>query len=225
MLNTNVKRIFGLLALVLVLSACQKQNESTSVATQRNSRAVGVNQTTGGVFGSNTTLNGYVYADESYQQDFQEAVVGFLDASVSSDYVGYVSAMGRNNTGVFFRGYVELANGPLRGAVNGQVNVQSGSKLVVVVMDEYTGQNDSSGVKIPPFQVPFVNAQGYVSGNNALIRFQDDYGWVEMRGSFDNSYFRGTISWDNQRRYDGQQGSAGTLGNFEVPTCEFFRCN
>lgn len=223
MFNTHAKRIVGLMVLALSLTACQQKKESASVAVQgRYTRAADYN---GGTSGGITSLNGYIYADESHQQGFQEAVTGFLDASVPSEYVGYVSAMGRDNTGVYFGGRVQLASGALRGAVSGRVNVQTTSRLLITVFDEFSGQRDQSGQEIPPVPVFFPSAQGYVTGNSAVIRFQDDYGWVEMQGQFDNSYFRGTIAWDNQRRYDGAQGSAGTLGSFEVPTCEFFQCN
>lgn len=223
---TNTKALLGLMLLGLVLMGCQPKQESASVAVQGRTARSG--STTGGLNSSTSgisTLNGYVYADESYQDGFQDAVTGFLDASVPSEYVGFVSAMGRNNTGVFFGGRVALANGALRGATNGQVAVQTGSRILITVYDEFTGTRDQSGQTIPPIPVYLPNASGYVTGNNAYLRFADDYGWVEMQGQFDASYFRGTITWDNQRRYDGQMGSAGTLGSFEVPTCEFFQCN
>lgn len=163
-----------------------------------------------------TEFNGVVFWPDQ-QQHFLEAIGDLMAANLESpEDLGFVSAAEGDRTGVYFAGRVQLTSGPLRQGIQSQV--ASGSQLVIGVFDEFSEE------KGPLPQPYFVQAQGQVSGNTATIRFFDDNGWVELRGQFDSNVFQGDIYYDVRRTATGQEGRAGPLGHFKVPTCRFFIC-
>ncbi|MBL7689840.1 MAG: hypothetical protein JNJ49_17525 [Bdellovibrionaceae bacterium] len=202
-----------------VLGGCTKQDGATPITTSGR----GVSPTGSAALANGRTLNGWVFSPGN-QDLFQEAVVGLVDAKAPADYVGFVSA-DANGTGVFIAGKVELQSGALNVSSSTRMNVRSDSALVIAVYDEYTGRTAQDGKKVEPFAFDYNQASGTVSGNTVNLRFTGATGTVTMDGSFNSNVFRGTISYDNSVRYDGTRpGAAGTLGDFEVPTCQFFRC-
>jgi hypothetical protein len=89
---------------------------------------------------------------------------------------------------------------------------------MIVVKDAFQNQT------VQPIPVYLTNASGEVSGNYAHLHFEDALGWVELEGQFDQSTFQGTISYDNKTHVSGGTPAAGVLGNFSIPTCQFFVC-
>lgn len=203
-----------------VLGGCTKQDGATPITTSGR----GVSPTGSATLANGRRLNGWVFSPGN-QDLFQEAVVGLVDSKAPVDYVGYVSA-DANGTGVFLAGRVELQSGVLNVNSSTQMNIRSDSTLVIAVYDEYTGRTAQDGKKVEPFSFDYTQASGTVSGNTVRsLTFTGPKGSVTLNGSFNSQYFRGTISYDNSVRYDGSTpGAAGTLGDFEVPTCQFFRC-
>ncbi len=203
-----------------VLGGCTKQEGATPITTSGR----GVSPTGAATLGNGRSLNGWVFSPGN-QDLFQEAVVGLVDSKAPADYVGFVSA-DANGTGVFLAGRVELQSGVLNVNSSTQMNIRSDSALVLAVFDEYTGRVAQDGKKVEPFTFDYNQASGTISGNTVRsLTFTGPTGSVTLSGSFDSKYFRGTISYDNRIRYDGSStGAAGTLGDFAVPTCEFFRC-
>lgn len=213
--------VLTLSVLAVQLGACSKQDAATPVNVGRDTRGIGPN---GQPTAAGITLNGQVIADAYDQESFQDAVVGMLEATMSPDAIGHVSATGSDNTGVYIGGAIELSGGPLRTSSGQRVTVQGNSRLLIAVYDEYASQR-SEGREVGPVTILLQQASGEVSGNQAVLRFRDQHGYVEMEGTFNNSVFEGTISYDNARSYNGSTpGAAGTLGWFRVPTCRFFRC-
>lgn len=208
---------------IAILGGCSKQDGATPITTGRDGRI----STPGGsaVSSAGIQLNGWVISSGN-QDLFQEAVGGLVDATMPADYLGFVSADAKGGTGLFLGGRVELQSGALNPNSTARVNVRADSKLLLAVYDEFTGRADASGTVVKPISIGFSRAEGYVSGNQVSLKFIDpQYGFVVMQGSFSGSLFRGSISYDNAVRYDGSRpGAAGTLGDFEVPTCQFFRC-
>ncbi|HRK07240.1 MAG TPA: hypothetical protein PLZ57_05685 [Pseudobdellovibrionaceae bacterium] len=213
--------VLTLSVLAVQLGACSKQDSATPVTVGRDTRGIGP---AGQPTAAGITLNGQVIADAQDQDSFQDAVTGMLEATMSPDAIGYVSATGANNTGVYIGGRVELSSGTLQTASSQRITVRNDSRLLVAVYDEYSSQN-IDGKVVGPVTILLQNASGEVAGNQAILRFQDQHGYIEMHGTFNNSVFEGSFSYDNARRFDGSTpGAAGTVGWFRVPTCQFFRC-
>lgn len=219
-------RIFKVLVLGLVmvgLGACtpgkddSKRIRSAGGTPRINSGTTDYATSQGGI-----ELNGVVYADSSYQSQFQEAVTGFMSGSVPEDAVGYVSAQGERNTGFYIGGYVPLSSGSLRGYSNQRVNISSSARLLIQVYDYFPNQTELANLPA----IYLTRAEGVVEGNFAYIKFYDNYGMVEMEGEFDQSMFRGQFRYANSvHAEDGVQPHEGTIGDFEIPTCRFFVCN
>jgi hypothetical protein len=220
----NMKKVFALGLTLLALAACDK-NEGTSTITSRGTGPrISSANAAGGAYASGVQMQGVVKSDASNQNSFQEAVVGFLSTDVQASYIGYVSATGQYNSGVLIGGRVNLASGSLRTLGGGQSPVASNGRFQIQVID-YNPQYPNAA-PIPPFI--FTRADGYVSGNSAQITFSDSYGSVMLQGTLDSvsGRFVGQISYDNNVNIEaGQQGAAGTLGDFAIPICSFFVCN
>lgn len=164
------------------------------------------------------------------QQDFYTAVRGFVSSEINSydepSELGYVSGEPGQSTGIRFWGQVETTSGfNPNGTTSGQIRSET-AELRIVVWDSYAGQTDASGQVIPEFPVHIKgNASGTITGNQAVIRFRDHAGWVELQGTFNQDYFQGWVEFDNDQFWDGRRpGAAGYLGYFYVKTCGFFKC-
>lgn len=216
---TQLKRYIAFSLVLVALTGCQNKNEEAPIL----SRAIGPRGALGANYGINgASLTGKIFTDPSYQQEFQDAVTGFLSTDVNPQYVGLVSATGRNNSGVYFAGRVALSTGSLRTFTGSYADIHPNSSLSIQVRD-YSPQYPNAPA-LPPFT--FSRAQGVIQGNQAEIIFGDSYGTVTMVGIITQNTFEGEISYDNSVSYDGSKsGAAGTLGNFSVPTCSFFSCN
>lgn len=228
-----MKKSFAILMLaVLAITGCQKNEEGkTKVSNDyRNGRAfggtnlVGAGTPVGSGTASDMRLTGVVVGRDD--QDFNDTVKGFLNGQMPEEAVGYVNYQANDGqTGVFIGGDVRLTNGAVgSGVSNGQV--ASSSRLLVVVFDEFTGRQDDQGNTYTSMKVYLTQASGTVSGNQASLRFTDSIGEVTMTGTFDANYFTGQMRYNNRQKYDGTTpGGEGLLGQFQVPTCQFFRCN
>lgn len=226
----SLKRLsmLGLLAVAMALNtACTEKKETGTpvVVVGRDAQAADPNGVTASSAG--LKLNGWVVTSPTYQTDFQDLVNGFVDAVLPPNYLGYVAADASGGTGVYIGGKVELQTGVLNTASTARMNIRTDSKIVVVIYDEYTGRTDASGKKVPPVQRYYYQASGYVQGNQVYLKFvHPKFGSVLLEGSFDGTTVTGDFSYDNSVRYDGSTTgtSAGTIGSFQVPTCQFFRC-
>ena len=221
-INQVVNRKFlALLLSAVCLSGCAKKDGETAVG--RAPETMNPNTTWAQSVG--IKANGVVAAQASEQSLFQDAIIDFVTGMLAPEYVGYVSATASGGTGFYFGAKVELQSGVVNTANTQQVNVRSDAKLYIELRDEFTGRTDSTGAKTPPITRGFSQASGYVQGNRAYLKFTDKYGFVEMEGTFDAQTFKGSFKYDNTTMWDGSgQGHAGPLGQFSVPTCQFFRC-
>ncbi|MES2964124.1 MAG: hypothetical protein V4760_09565, partial [Bdellovibrionota bacterium] len=222
-LMSNMKRIAALLMMVVTIAGCQKAPESTPIRGGGSGpRANGeAPPTTGSTTDSGLVINGLVTS--SNEPFFNELMKDFMAGSIDPQYVGWVSASGQHNTGVFIGGRVSLAGGaPIKSVNQPNAQLNPDSELFVMVVDYVPNQNPEP---LPPtyFKKLDVN-QSSISGNSATLVFYDARGFVEMKGTFDGNYFTGRFYFDTQQTWDGQLGGAGNLGDFRVPTCQFFRC-
>lgn len=210
-----------ILALALVsLAACQKKDDSTSVNTMGRYPRGGLNQMYANGADPRTQMAGTVKVDPSYQDQFQEAVRGLLSTALPEDYVGYVSAVGAYNTGVFFGGRVIVQRSGPQGLSGAMSVIAPNSQIMVLVKDYF--QNQSSSQPIPIY---LSNATGEINGNSVHLVFQDQLGTIELEGEYNQSTFEGDMYYDNYKHYSGGTPAAGVLGHFSIPTCQFFVCN
>ncbi len=219
----SIRKLFVLILSVVSLSACAKKEGETAVGRGAGAAAptiawaesVGIK-----------VANGTVSAPSSQQSLFQDGVAGFVDAQLPAEFLGFVSSTASNGTGFFFGAKVELQTGVLNpSASSARINVRTDSKLYIEIRDEFTGRPDASGKPVDPIVRGFSASSGYVQGNSAYLKFTDKYGSVEMDGTFNGTTFIGTFSYDNLLTA-GESGrtAAGVVGQFQVPTCQFFRC-
>lgn len=219
--KTNSIKLAALLVLTIGLSACgdkKDQSQQVSVRGPDPRAAMSAAQA------ANVNVPGRITADPTYQQEFQLAVTDFLSASIRPDYVGFVSASGQNNSGVFFGGVVNFTNGSLRNGLGASLTVAPNSKIVLQIRD-YVQQYPNAPA-LPPTALG--NGQGTVTGTDVQLQFSDQFGTVQLTGTLDTArnMFYGSISYDNNVMYDGTRpGHAGTLGDFQIPICSFFNCN
>lgn len=214
---------------------CSKQDGAVPVTTGRDARANG-GAGGGAVTSSGITLNGWVVSSD--QTGFQDSTAGFIGATVPETSLGYVSSSGSGVTGVFFGGRVELQSGVVNATSGANGTIRSDSKLVVGVYDEFVGRPDpQGGGTIPAFNIGFARAEGTFSGTHAVIKFVDaTYGDVTMDGYIVGANFEGKFSYVNYVRWSNRceteampacldkPGVYGTIGKFQVPVCQFFRC-
>lgn len=212
------RTMIAVLVSIVGLSACSKDQGSTAVG--RSDPAGNVWATANGI-----VLNGNLTDSAASQSSWQDAISGFTEAKYPPDYLGFVSTTASGGTGAFLGGRVELQSGVLNAVGSQSSNIRADSKLLVEIHDEYTDRPDSSGQLVKPLWRAFTAASGSVQGNRATIRFTDEYGSVTLDGTFSGQLFYGTFQYDNARTWDNKgTGAAGTIGNFRLPTCQFFRC-
>ncbi len=237
-----MKRIFMVLTLILmalpIVNCAPKGDKKSSVRVGRTARGYSdaVNAGTRQVPSAGENYDGGqssvgigkswggVYIDQQNQWVntdylFNENVHDFVAAHMNPQDLGSVSGQMNATTGIRFwatasTGQPVNPNGNNNISINGE-----GSELRIVIWDSYAGYIDSNGELITEVPVHIRGtAWGNVTGNRAVIRFQDQYGWIELNGQFDSNYFQGTMFFDNTN------GAANYLGRFYVPTCGFFRC-
>ena len=202
--------IIGLLA----LSGCDKKktNKSTPARTARTVPPIPHQQ---GNPNQQPPNNGYntgsqwVYLQSSDYNSFYQSLQGFVSASMNPQELGNVSNYGD----VALIGYIDMDS-------QGNINTAN-SRLRIEIWDDYARSGSASEIA-----VAFNNLSSYsFNGNQLNLVFQDSYGQVVVSGQLTNQDFYGTVSYYNNASYDGYSGGAsGTLGNFQVPYCGFFRC-
>lgn len=124
--------------------------------------------------------------------------------------------------------------------VKGSVFFEGGQKLDLSNSSQTLTVNSSSKIKIivkPVNQSPLavdLNASpiaGRVTGNIAVLSFEDEKGKVTLDGSF-RSNDKGLLVFSAPFRYENFtafgrtdiSGYSGTIGLFEIPVCGLFDC-
>jgi hypothetical protein len=231
--------------MALGLGACAPKKKSESVRSGRCARGsceTGATEGTQSGPGAVTSEGfkpqwGRIHKGADSQENFYYHLEGFVSVSINSydtpSELGYVSGdMNDPNTGVWFWGDVKPQSGTAfnpNASQSLQLDTQS-IQLRMVVWDSYAGKTDAAGNTIPEFPVDIRKAsRAFVNGKQATITFADDYGWVEMNGTFDQNNFTGHVTYQNYKFWDdgtheGKKGASGVLGDFTVPTCGFFHC-
>lgn len=216
--NTNVIKktfqLFMITAVGLTLIACGQKKDDPPPARRSGDRATPVNGTT---IPQSTTYNQtsvWVNLDQGVNLLKQ-----MLYSSISPDAVGEISPT--NSTIIV--GYIEF---------DGNGNVIAGnSKMGLEVRDSYYNPNSAEA---PAIQIKLSANSGQINKNTGqvVIDFKDEFGLIQIRGTYDNaagagmnSMFRGEIYFQNYKATDSQYSNAnGRIGSFVVPKCGFFKC-
>lgn len=216
--------LFTLVLAVVTVSACAKKEDSTPIGRDNSAITQQWAQTNG------ILVNGVIYSTASNQSLFQDALSGYVEATDSPDVLGFVSATAANQTGFYFGGKVQLQSGLLNpAAMMARTNVRTDAKLLTEIWDEYAGRPDASGKIVEAIRRGFSASSGYVEGNSVYqLKFTDKYGSVEFSGTFvgtNGATFMGQFRYTNTKSWDGVAEPAnGLVGDFQVPTCQFFQC-
>lgn len=154
----------------------------------------------------------------SPQDLFQDATEGFVSAFMPPRDLGTVSGSSNASTGVRFYAEIDVDEDfdPRYDYDDLRIN-ESNSFLEIAIVDSEASREGyiQAGYELVEYQV---------SGNRFVAIFENDGDRVEFDGAFDNSYYSGTVYFDNQNNYDGGYGEAWTWGAFYIPVCDFFRC-
>lgn len=215
-MSHRMKQVFAGLLVVMAMAqvGCNKKGDDSAPITTRNAR--GGNQPNYQSQGYYyTAATGRVSVSSQYANEFTDAVRGLLSATVHPDSVGSISP----TDGVKLRGYVE---------VDQQGRALTGkSSISLEIRDSYTGTIDSgSNQPIAPIYVNLPLTQGTAWNGQANLVFADQYGEVRLNGSFQGGQFWGTVSYNNQTHVISGEAphSASRMGDFQIDSCGFFRC-
>lgn len=217
------RQIILLMTLASLLAGCQVRKRKDAIRPGR---------TAGGPISKNHNqygcLNPYIVNGASwgeitqgFSSNFQSAVylltLPHLDGLPVNEQLGNVSGVSGQSTGVRFWGQVGF---------NG-AQVQTNSSLHIEVYDDRyctPGPNGKSinqvVLHIGPAMQGFQYAAGTVNNNMASLTFVSVYYSVTLYGYIQNQWFTGDIYFKNSYT----QGEDVYLGQFQVPTCGFFKC-
>jgi len=211
----NYKLLVTIVIGSMVIFSCQKgSNKSGGSLSQRTARAQVnsnnlpspyQNQTSQGSFRYTQTV-GRIFTDARFANEFNGAIAALVSVTTQPEDLGYVNP----TSGVKLKGYVELDD-------QGRM-LPSNSQIRIEIHDEFTGQSQN-GVMIPPILISVPGASGFASGGQAQLRFEDQYGWILLAGTYrEGERFSGVLSFQNSN------GRSGENLSFEIETCGFFRC-
>ncbi len=208
----KTKKVFvSLMALSLMMVACgQKKDDNNN----SNVSAVG----TAGLPASGPSNFPMM------QYNYQVAQVTGVDTNMVKAFIGAGNQINPNSVGTINpNGGVTISGNIYVDKTTG--NVLQNSKIEMVVTDSYVGQPDGQGGTNQPFRFgsTFYLQQGRASNGSETLVFGDQYGTLTITGTYSGNVFNGRILFQNTS--GGFNGiTSGTIGNFQMQTCSFFRC-
>ncbi len=188
------------------------------------------------------TMPGMLVRSDGSQRDFEQGLYDFLagwrDPGFTDDGIGLgaVSPRCDQDTGVRMTGFVE-GRGNQRLDVNGNndFDLEFGD-LLMGIYD--STMYDSSDEELQnPIPVYAELSSGYVTGNYARLLYKwkvyasngdvITIGDIALEGNFDSVSFEGQLHFQNHDDFDPDisRPAEGKLGDFILPTCNFFNCN
>lgn len=220
------KVILSVMVLAAVgLTGCgKKKDNSSSVVDGRGARA-GVNGgvNSGGVATPNGSQQfGYLQGNGS---QFQELVKTLVSPTLDPQFLGQVDPY----SGIAAAGQIELSR-------DGSIRPESAFRLEI--KDSFVGPVGDGSV-IEPYLINLSNGQGTWQGQvdnygkvpngTANIVFQDNFGTIRINGTWNTTYFSGTVTFRNLvTKYPTSLSSQCsqsecTLGQVQLPISAFFR--
>jgi hypothetical protein len=158
---------------------------------------------------TNSNANwGKVYS--AYDAQFNEALKALVSASFDPSQLGYVNSQ----NGVFLQGFMDINQNTINATT---------SNLKISIWDSYAQSGQSTAIDLT-----FANARAaqFLGNNQFNITFEDQYGAIILTGVINGSTITGKVSYQNYKSFDNaSQPHQGDLGDFQIPTCSFIRCN
>ncbi|MGE5085367.1 MAG: hypothetical protein ACM3MG_03645 [Bacillota bacterium] len=204
------KTVLGaLMVLSMALTACGKKDAGSAVRVAGRGGSV----VTSATCSSGQMATGRIY-DPSNSGSFESVVKIFVSATIAGSSFGTIDGSGSGTNGVFLTPSLQFDSA-------GNI-VKTNSSILIKIVDSYVGM-PSGDHTIQPYEIQFTNAySGTIdkASRTFNVTFQDQYGYIQLSGSYDNSYASGTVNFQNYTSVDGSStGSAYRMGTFYVPTC------
>jgi hypothetical protein len=199
------------LALATVVACGKKGADGASVNTARDQRAVGPANLPTGQGGTAGTQSANITFNESQKDLMREAVQVLVSPTMNADAVGDIRSISvSGNIGI-----------------QGNQQLATDSSLQLVITDSYVGQTED-GATIEPIVIRLRGTGvAQLSGTNGMgsanVSMTDEYGTITVNGTYNAQTFTGTVSFVN-KTVGFNNKSQGTLGQFSISTCAFFRC-
>ena len=158
----------------------------------------------------NTNGSDVVYLGMSNPSDFLNSLKGLVSAVFDPAELGNVN----NYSDVKMRGYIDMDR-------SFKVN-RSNSSLVIEIVDDYAKAGTADKITLS-----FNNLFDSRTDTNPIsLTFKDDYGYIILNGNLSEYDFTGEVTYKNLKSFDSSsQFANGSLGQFQIPVCSFFRCN
>lgn len=202
-------------SVLLVLTSCGENKKSGTTVTSAARAAVpGGNPSLIPIYGGYSLGQGKIYTEPQYGREFSDEVKAVVSAYIDPENVGDVNP----TDGVSFRAYVES------GTTNGVNATNSGFEMDIRDSHSIRGVNDN-GEKLEPIRLGASAVAMNVTNNSAVVTFKTTGAEYVFEGTFDQSNFTGAVKYRNLTSFSGAAPArSGVLGGFQIPTCQFFRC-
>lgn len=218
-------RLFFAAALAVSLVACGSRSDSgrANVRASANGTNSTLGVSTAGFIekcSSGQSAVGAVFdtTATSYGGTFRDRVGGLVSATMDPSKFGEISGQYGAQTGIDLRLRL-LQSGT--GAVDA-----SRSQLQLVIYDSLVGQSNGSGGTYQPYPITITgSATGTINqaGRQFQVAFSDNYGTVQITGTWDQTQASGTVIFQNKTHFNGGMPATATLGAFVFPTCALFQ--
>ncbi len=167
---------------------------------------------------------GVVRCNKSQYSHFNNELLGFLSTTKKPEEIqGPVNCLkdrkdikgGMLLTGeIFFEGneLFDLENPP------SNLELTKSSYLEIHIVNTHNKA-------IAVLKMPAVPTASTVSGNSAVLTFEDKKGRVSLDGVVnEKDVFTGPFKYENFVNWQGGAGASGTIGYFYIPVCRLFKC-
>lgn len=163
----------------------------------------------GAIFESSTTQIG---------GSFRDRVGGLVSATMDPSKFGEISGQYGAQTGIDLR---------LRLIQQGTGMIDSTqSRIQLVIYDSLVGQSNGSGGTYQPYPITITgSATGQINqaSRQFQVAFSDNYGTIQVTGTWDQTQASGTVVYQNKTHFSGGMPASATLGAFVFPACALFQ--
>lgn len=203
-------------AALLFATGCNNNSKGSTVTQQNRAGVAAASTFVFPVTGGYSLGTGRLFLTGQYASMMTVGMKNLLSAYIDPANVGDVD--GAN--GVTFRGYVDLSNGNVNTTTSG---------LEIEIRDSYAvkGTNDN-GETIAPLKFGAA-ASSYTynaSTGVARVAFRTTGAEYVFEGYLDQNNFTGAFSYQNSTSFSSAEPvHAGNNIQFQIATCQFFKCN
>ncbi|MBO9668376.1 MAG: hypothetical protein J7501_16375 [Bdellovibrio sp.] len=197
------KTILGALLMISMgLTACAKKDSAAAKVAGR-----GGSITTSATCSSGQAATGYVTSS-----NLEQATKILVTATLPASSFGRIQQDGVKMT--------------LNLKANSAGQVSTAASVLFEITDSFVGQTDNGKV-IQPYNIELksvVSGSVNTSSRTFNVVFQDEYGVMQIQGSYNNSLATGAVVFQNYKSVDTSVAAnqVVTLGTFKIPSCSLF---